>query len=169
MKCNNCGNICPEGTKFCTHCGTKLEPANLCPRCGSATVPSAKFCQTCGTPLKKETSTRPASGSKPSSAPATIYSIILGCASIAFIYLLLNCFVEPKVTVKLTEELDTYYEYEFSDFPFGFIYEWGASEYGYDDIHSYYIKTVSIWLLAFAAIVAGSLVGLILNLKKRNR
>lgn len=50
--CQVCGAANPEGTKFCSSCGAKLEtpaPAgNVCAACGTALLPGAKFCPSCG-------------------------------------------------------------------------------------------------------------------------
>jgi len=53
--CPACGTPNPEGTKFCSACGTKIEPpappapAGIsCASCGKALEPGAKFCPYCG-------------------------------------------------------------------------------------------------------------------------
>lgn len=52
--CPGCGRENAAGTKFCAHCGTKMEteaPAgNFCPQCGAA-VSGARFCGSCGASL----------------------------------------------------------------------------------------------------------------------
>ena len=50
MRCGNCGNESPEGSKFCIKCGKELmssEPAR-CPHCGAEIVPGTFFCPACG-------------------------------------------------------------------------------------------------------------------------
>ena len=59
MKCQKCQSENPEGKKYCTECGGKLEV--LCPQCHSSNPPPSKFCGDCGhsltlpaDPLRKE-------------------------------------------------------------------------------------------------------------------
>ena len=59
MKCpnKNCNAENPQGSKFCSQCGTKLEVSKKCPNpdCGTDNLPAmAKFCPDCGIPLEKE-------------------------------------------------------------------------------------------------------------------
>ncbi|MHB1313859.1 MAG: zinc ribbon domain-containing protein [Christensenellales bacterium] len=51
--CPSCGEVNPEGVKFCQECGTKLgAPAkNLCPKCGAENPAGTKFCGECGNRL----------------------------------------------------------------------------------------------------------------------
>lgn len=57
MKCPNCNKEVPNGSKFCNHCGSKLEVTLACtnPNCvdfGKYILPSdSKFCPTCGNKL----------------------------------------------------------------------------------------------------------------------
>jgi len=56
MQCQYCGNIAPDGAKFCTVCGKSLqqeqaapEPATVvCQFCGSPMKPGAVYCVNCG-------------------------------------------------------------------------------------------------------------------------
>lgn len=54
MICSKCGAQIMDGSKFCTHCGNKVEPkpvaANVsaCPKCGAELKVGAKFCTKCG-------------------------------------------------------------------------------------------------------------------------
>ena len=53
MKCPNsaCGRDNPEGSAFCSFCGTKLEVKQLCPSCGMEVPEGARFCMHCGSSL----------------------------------------------------------------------------------------------------------------------
>ena len=53
MKCPNsaCGRDNPEGSAFCSFCGTKLEVKHLCPSCGMEIPEGARFCMHCGSSL----------------------------------------------------------------------------------------------------------------------
>ena len=53
MKCPNsaCGRDNPEGSAFCSFCGTKLEVKHLCPSCGMEVPEGARFCMHCGSSL----------------------------------------------------------------------------------------------------------------------
>jgi len=58
VRCSKCGSENQIDWKFCTKCGTKLEPAashalrtsseNVCIQCGSEIHPEARFCGQCG-------------------------------------------------------------------------------------------------------------------------
>ncbi len=63
--CSQCGAKLAEGAKFCTKCGTPVQPAasvevkppaevriNRCPKCGAEAKGGGKFCTKCGAPLK---------------------------------------------------------------------------------------------------------------------
>lgn len=49
MNCTTCGISLADGLKFCTSCGTKVEPVMLCTSCGKVLKQNAKFCGSCGT------------------------------------------------------------------------------------------------------------------------
>lgn len=55
MKCPNCDKEIPDGSKFCNHCGSKIESQRLTcqnPKCGRTGLPSeALFCPDCGSKL----------------------------------------------------------------------------------------------------------------------
>ena len=46
MKCPKCQGENPEGKKYCSECGAKLEV--LCPQCNATNAPQSKFCGDCG-------------------------------------------------------------------------------------------------------------------------
>ena len=52
MKCSNCGNTVPEGEKFCSKCGSKLDGADEnrkhCTNCGSVIENNSQYCPKCG-------------------------------------------------------------------------------------------------------------------------
>jgi class 3 adenylate cyclase/tetratricopeptide (TPR) repeat protein len=49
MQCPNCGAADPDGSKFCTNCGSDLRVR--CPNCHGKNPPRAKFCGDCGANL----------------------------------------------------------------------------------------------------------------------
>ncbi|MFQ9094103.1 MAG: zinc-ribbon domain-containing protein [Ruminococcus sp.] len=72
--CPTCGKPVPDGNRFCTCCGAKVDeetpaapaapspvlenaapaaPAaeRICPTCGNPVPPQNKFCTSCGTPV----------------------------------------------------------------------------------------------------------------------
>jgi len=63
MNCKNCGVELKENAKFCSKCGTKVEP-DVCTKCNAPLKAGANFCPKCGTkvnvqandvsPIKKE-------------------------------------------------------------------------------------------------------------------
>jgi hypothetical protein len=52
MRCDNCGNESPEGSKFCIKCGKELKAPGpeqaQCPHCGAEIAPGTMFCPVCG-------------------------------------------------------------------------------------------------------------------------
>ena len=48
MKCANCGEIVPEGDRFCGKCGADQSPAAECPMCAHELGADANFCPNCG-------------------------------------------------------------------------------------------------------------------------
>jgi hypothetical protein len=50
LACNFCAHVNPEGSTFCTRCGSPLN-LTRCSRCGSINVLSVKQCSECGAPL----------------------------------------------------------------------------------------------------------------------
>lgn len=60
--CTSCGNDV-TGKKFCSECGTPVEPptsTNTCPRCNGEVQPGAAFCIHCGSALNAQPEARPA-------------------------------------------------------------------------------------------------------------
>lgn len=68
-RCGSCGAQVQRTSKFCPHCGAKLEEleeepeeqpdeevpaAELCPNCGSERKGDAQFCETCGHDFEAE-------------------------------------------------------------------------------------------------------------------
>jgi len=53
MRCNHCGQMLTEGSRFCSYCGTPSEQGQpiLCPRCGAPIASNATYCSSCGTAL----------------------------------------------------------------------------------------------------------------------
>ncbi|MCL2539812.1 MAG: SPFH domain-containing protein [Firmicutes bacterium] len=49
--CGKCGNLIPDGAKFCPKCGT--PSGAVCPHCKHSVKPGAKFCPDCGKPLTR--------------------------------------------------------------------------------------------------------------------
>lgn len=59
MECSNCGAQIEENKKFCTECGTKIEPVKSletkeinCPKCSTTLPPNTKFCTNWGTKIQ---------------------------------------------------------------------------------------------------------------------
>jgi len=51
-ECSNCGAQIAENVKFCTECGSKMEPEGLkCPSCSVKLPEGTKFCMECGTKI----------------------------------------------------------------------------------------------------------------------
>ena len=50
MRCENCGNESPEGSKFCIKCGREFEISgpDRCPHCGAEILEGTMFCPSCG-------------------------------------------------------------------------------------------------------------------------
>ncbi len=56
IKCPNCGHQCPEGSRFCNHCGAPLTPISNeveCPACHSMIPDDSIFCPVCRNMMKK--------------------------------------------------------------------------------------------------------------------
>lgn len=55
--CPNCGRVIPEGNRFCTGCGTKVDgemskaQEKTCPVCGKPVPAENHFCTNCGTKM----------------------------------------------------------------------------------------------------------------------
>jgi len=74
MKCPKCSTEIADGSKFCVHCGNKIEAESaqkmrFCTSCGEKLKPGIKFCTKCG--AKQEEKAAPvAPASKGQSTPA---------------------------------------------------------------------------------------------------
>lgn len=60
MQCPSCNNVIPDGSKFCNHCGQRIEESNsviLCsnPQCGKDIPSDSKFCPFCGSKVSSTT------------------------------------------------------------------------------------------------------------------
>lgn len=55
VECPNCHSTLPETAKFCSKCGTKIEPQGpaFCMECGNPLRPESKFCSKCGAKINK--------------------------------------------------------------------------------------------------------------------
>ncbi len=70
-KCPHCGNLVPEGSKFCNLCGTQLSNAIECPACHNAIPADSIFCPVCREMVKKKRPTPPVPTYAPGTRPAT--------------------------------------------------------------------------------------------------
>ncbi len=52
IKCTNCNQENPDGSKFCSNCGKKLEVFITCSSCGGQIAYGSSFCPFCGKNLK---------------------------------------------------------------------------------------------------------------------
>lgn len=52
IKCPNCNQENPDGSRFCSTCGNKLEVFLTCPSCGGQVAYGSAFCPLCGKNLK---------------------------------------------------------------------------------------------------------------------
>jgi len=78
MECAKCGYDVPVGVKFCSACGTRVQPrdtataAAACPQCAAPHTASVKFCKQCG--FRFEIATAPRAGMVAATAmPVAIY------------------------------------------------------------------------------------------------
>ncbi len=51
IKCPSCGTDLPQGSKFCTGCGTKIGGEMPCPKCKADVPTGSKFCPNCGSKM----------------------------------------------------------------------------------------------------------------------
>lgn len=54
---SNCLHENPDGSKYCSYCGSKLKERSICKNCGKELLPDSKFCPECGTATKKRQKT----------------------------------------------------------------------------------------------------------------
>ena len=69
MNCAECGQHLPEGARFCTACGRRVEPVLVCPQCQTQAPEGAKFCFNCGAALAAHSSAAGAAAPPPRPAP----------------------------------------------------------------------------------------------------
>jgi membrane protease subunit (stomatin/prohibitin family) len=68
VRCPNCKQDVPYGSKFCPNCGYNMTATVTCPKCGAAVPADSKFCPNCGNQMGA-----PATGAAsavPTEAPA---------------------------------------------------------------------------------------------------
>ena len=53
MKCSKCLREIPDGSEFCSYCGSKQEEKLFCRKCGRELPPDSDFCQFCGTDISQ--------------------------------------------------------------------------------------------------------------------
>lgn len=70
MNCAECGQQLPEGARFCTACGRRVEPVLVCAQCQTQAPEGAKFCFNCGSALGKTAPAAAAPAPKPAPRPA---------------------------------------------------------------------------------------------------
>lgn len=69
MNCAECGQHLPEGARFCTACGRRVEPVLECPQCRTQAPEGARYCFKCGTALTAPAPAEAAPPPKPEPAP----------------------------------------------------------------------------------------------------
>lgn len=52
MKCDHCNKEIPDGSEYCSYCGSKQEERTYCHKCGNLILTDSEFCQYCGAPLQ---------------------------------------------------------------------------------------------------------------------
>lgn len=100
IKCDHCGQLIPDDSRFCPKCGAKVEKPLYCRHCGSRMSPDDRICPSCGAPSDfggdtyDWTETREevagifkAGPSGKSRGIAALLAIFLGCFGIHFFYL----------------------------------------------------------------------------------
>lgn len=54
MRCERCGEVVPDGSAFCNHCGAPLSSETCCPKCGQAIPANSVFCPKCGKMVRND-------------------------------------------------------------------------------------------------------------------
>ena len=54
MRCEKCGQIVPEGSAFCNHCGHAMSQDTVCPSCGQNIPLNSVFCPKCGKMVRND-------------------------------------------------------------------------------------------------------------------
>lgn len=88
MRCNNCNREIPDGSEFCSYCGSKQEETFFCYKCGHKLPPDSEFCQYCGTEqssrtIQKKESSQPVAKKKKSYKPLIILAIAVIIIAVA--------------------------------------------------------------------------------------
>lgn len=66
IECPSCKAQIEENMKFCTECGTKMEPEGLkCPECSAELAEGVKFCTECGANIETAPVTKPKTETTP--------------------------------------------------------------------------------------------------------
>ena len=67
MKCDKCGQIVPDGSSFCNHCGNAMSHDMVCPSCGQNIPMNSVFCPKCGKMVRNDMHEE----TQPADVPAT--------------------------------------------------------------------------------------------------
>lgn len=54
MKCEKCGQIVPDGSAFCNHCGNPMSTDMQCPSCHQVIPANSVFCPKCGKMVRND-------------------------------------------------------------------------------------------------------------------
>ncbi|MDO4511062.1 MAG: zinc ribbon domain-containing protein [Bacteroidales bacterium] len=93
-RCPHCGNLVPDGSKFCNHCGGVLTSEILCPNCGSTIPSDSAFCPNCRAAIDAAGAQSAAPQQQPKKKGRSVMPYIVCAAIAAFIGLVVvrNCF-----------------------------------------------------------------------------
>lgn len=97
IKCPHCGNLVPQGSSFCNHCGAPLDQEIQCPHCDSIIPANSVFCPVCHEMVGKQTdgdNPDAAAASQPGKGNHTTRNTIIILAVLAFVGLIVvkQCF-----------------------------------------------------------------------------